>query len=172
MDADFLLLCRIYRGDEDAIETFVRRYYPQILRYCRLHLQGVEEPEDVTQEVFARFFQALPGYRHYGKLANFLYVIAGNLCRDCRKKQRPIPMEELPETALEITDALDEKLDVARALGQLPPELREVAALAFCQELRQKDIARILGIGLPLVKYRIKRARTLLAAYLGEEERP
>ena len=32
------------------------------------------------------------------------------------------------------------------------------------------DIARILGISLSLVKYRIGRARELLAAYLGKEK--
>ena len=33
-----------------------------------------------------------------------------------------------------------------------------------------KEITQILGIGLPLVKYRVKRARALLSAYLGKEE--
>ena len=35
-----------------------------------------------------------------------------------------------------------------------------------------EEIAKILGIGLPLVKYRIKRAKELLAVYLGTEEMP
>ena len=38
----------------------------------------------------------------------------------------------------------------------------------FLQEQKQKDIAVMLGIGLPLVKYRIRRARELLAGYLGD----
>ena len=43
--------------------------------------------------------------------------------------------------------------------------------LFFIQGLTQMQIAKILGIGVPLVKYRIKRARTLLAAILETEER-
>lgn len=170
MDADFLLLRRMHQGDEGAIEEFVRKYYPLILRYCRLHLWDAGEAEDVTQETFARFFRTLPQYQHYGKAANYLYVIAGNLCRDSFKKARPLALDDVPELAREETPALDRKLDVRRALDNLPPELREAAVLYYYQELPQSSIAKILGIGLPLVKYRLKRAKELLALYLGKEE--
>lgn len=129
MDADFLLLRRMHQGEEMAIEEFVRKYYPLILRYCRLHLWDDSFAEDVTQEVFARFFRSLPQYRHYGKLPNYLYVIAGNLCRDSCKKLRPISLEEVPEASAEQMPELERKLDVRRALDSLPPELREAAVL-------------------------------------------
>lgn len=170
MDADFLLLRRMHQGDEGAIEEFVRKYYPLILRYCCLHLWDAGEAEDVTQETFARFFRTLPQYQHYGKAANYLYVIAGNLCRDSFKKARPLALDDVPELAREETPVLDRKLDVRRALDSLPPELREAAVLYYYQELPQSSIAKILGIGLPLVKYRLKRAKELLALYLGKEE--
>ena len=170
MDADFLLLRRMHQGDEGAIEEFVRKYYPLMLRYCRLHLWDAGEAEDVTQETFARFFRTLPQYQHYGKAANYLYVIAGNLCRDSFKKARPLALDDVPELAREETPSLDRKLDVRRALDSLPPELREAAVLYYYQELPQSSIAKILGIGLPLVKYRLKRAKELLALYLGKEE--
>ena len=170
MDADFLLLRRMHQGDEGAIEEFVRKYYPLMLRYCRLHLWDAGEAEDVTQETFARFFRTLPQYQHSGKAANYLYVIAGNLCRDSFKKARPLALDDVPQLAREETPALDRKLDVRRALDNLPPELREAAVLYYYQELPQSSIAKILGIGLPLVKYRLKRAKELLALYLGKEE--
>ena len=158
------------QGDEEAIEEFVKKYYPMLLRYCRLHLPETGEAEDAVQEVFARFFATLPDYRHYGKAANYLYVIAGNLCRDSYKKIRPLPLEEVPEEAQEITPALDRRLDVRRALEGLPPELREAAVLYFYQELPQLSIAKILGISLPLVKYRIRRAKELLTLYWGTSD--
>ena len=170
MDADFLLLHRMRHGDDQAIEDFVRKYYPRVKRYCHLHIQDTGYAEDLTQETFARFFRTLSQYQHYGKAANYLYVIAGNLCRDHHKKPGEIPMEGLPEQSVYQTEALDLRLDVRRALEQLPSELREVTILYFFQELRQKEIARILGIGLPLVKYRIRRAKELLEQLLGKED--
>ena len=170
MDADFLLLHRMKHGDDQAIEDFVRKYYPMILRYCHLHIQDTGYAEDLTQETFVRFFRTLNQYQHYGKAANYLYVTAGNLCRDYHKKPEVIPMEELPEQPVNQMEALDLRMDVHRALEQLSPELREVTILYFFQELKQKEIARILGIGLPLVKYRIRRAKELLEQLIGKED--
>ncbi len=170
MDADFLLLHRMKHGDDQAIEDFVRKYYPMILRYCHLHIQDTGYAEDLTQETFTRFFRTLSQYQHYGKAANYLYVIAGNLCRDYHKKTEVIPMEELPEQPVYPMETLDLRLDVHRALALLPPELREVTILYFFQELKQKEIARILGISLPLVKYRIRRAKELLEQLIGTED--
>ena len=82
MDADFLLLHRMRNGDDQAIEDFVQKYYPMILRYCHIHIRDASYAEDLTQETFARFFRTLSQYQHYGKAANYLYVIAGKLCRD------------------------------------------------------------------------------------------
>ena len=59
MDSDFLLIRRMKNGDDTAIETFVQKYYPVILRYCHLHLSDKSYAEDATQEVFARFFRTL-----------------------------------------------------------------------------------------------------------------
>ena len=170
MDADFLLLHRMRHGETQAIEDFVRKYYPLILRYCHLHIRDFGFAEDLTQETFARFFRTLSQYQHYGKAANYLYVIAGNLCRDYHKKPGEIPMEELPEQPVYQMETLDLRLDIHRALEQLPPELREVTILYFFQELKQKEISKILGIGLPLVKYRIRRAKELLEQLIGKED--
>lgn len=170
MDSDFLLLHRMRSGDDQAVEAFVRKYYPKILRYCCLHIQDTVFAEDLTQETFVRFFRNLPQYQHYGKAENYLYVIAGNLCRDYYRKAAEQPMEELPEQSDWPMDSLELRMDVQLALEQLPQELREVIILYFFQEVSQKEIARILGIGLPLVKYRIKRAKELLAIYLGRED--
>ena len=170
MDADFLLLHRMRNGETQAIEDFVRKYYPRVLRYCHLHIRDVGYAEDLTQETFARFFRTLNQYQHYGKAANYLYVIAGNLCRDHHKRSDDIPMEELPEQPVYQMETLDLRLDIHRALEQLPPELLEVTILYFFQELKQKEIARILGVGLPLVKYRIRRAKELLEQLIGKED--
>ena len=129
MDADFLLLHRMRNGETQAIEDFVRKYYPVVLRYCHLHIRDFGFAEDLTQETFARFFRTFDQYQHYGKAANYLYVIAGNLCRDHHKRPPEIPVEELPEQLVHPMEALDLRLDVHLALEQLPPELREVTIL-------------------------------------------
>ena len=170
MDTDFLLIYRMKNGDDQAIDTFVRKYYPAILRYCHLHIKDHGYSEDMTQEVFAKFFRTLNQYQHYGKALNYLYVIASNICRDHYQKTEETPMDELPEQPSYEMDSLDLRFDVHTAIQRLPKELREVTILYFFQELKQKEIAKILGIDVPLVKYRIKRSKDLLAGYLGKED--
>lgn len=171
MDRDFLLVRRMKNGDEEAMECFVRKYYPAVLNYCRYHIMNTGYAEDLTQETFARFFRALGDYCHKGKVGNYLYVIAGNLCRDFYKKGREIAMDELPEGETAPFEDIDRKLDMERALAQLPDELREVVILHYFQELKLREAAEVLHIGLPLVKYRIKKAREELARILGREEK-
>ena len=170
MDRDFLLVQKIRMGDEKAIEIFVEKYYPRILSYCQVHIGDHGYAEDMTQETFERFFRSLKQYRHYGKAANYLYVIAANTCHDYHRKHKEIATETMPEQADTRADNAEERLDVQMAFKRLPEEVREVAVLYFLQEQKQKDIAVMLGIGLPLVKYRIRRARELLAGYLGDGE--
>ena len=97
MGEDTQLIRRMKNGDEAAIDEFVRKYYPQILQYCRLHSPDLCSAEDMTQETFLRFFRTLPNYQHYGKAANYLYVIAGNCCRDDWRRVKPLSLEEIPE---------------------------------------------------------------------------
>ena len=170
MDRDFLLVQKMRMGDEKASEIFVEKYYPRILSYCQVHIGDHGYAEDMTQETFERFFRSLKQYRHYGKAANYLYVIAANTCHDYHRKHKEIVTETMPEQADMRADKAEERLDVQMAFKRLPEEVLEVAVLYFLQEQKQKDIAVMLGIGLPLVKYRIRRARELLAGYLGDGE--
>ena len=170
LDGDFLLIQKMRNGDEEALELFVRSYYEPIFRYCAAHIRDRFLAEDLAQETFERFFRSFEDYKHWGKAANYLYSIAANACRDAFRRKRELPLEDVPEPAGAPLEQLDAALSVRAELDRLPEELRETAILYFLQELKQKDIARILGIGLPLVKYRIKRARELLTARLREEE--
>lgn len=169
MDADLMLLQKMRQGKEEAIEEFVRKHYPKILQYCHYHLQTVQDAEDVTQETFARFFASLERYKHYGKAANYLYVIAGNLCKDQYRKSQALPLEEVPEPSEDSLGRLDDKLDLQAAFRALPEDIQPAAVLFFLQERKQREIAKILDIGLPLVKYRIRKARQLLAHRLRKE---
>lgn len=171
MDQDFLLIREMKRGNEKAMETFVRRYYSQILRYCNFHCADRALAEDLTQETFLRFFRALAGYMYKGKTLNYLYSIARNLCIDQREKSREIVTEDIPEKGEERMGEVDERLVMEEALRQLPEALREVIVLRFFQELKLGEIAKILNIGVPTVKYRLKKALGLMEQELRKEDR-
>lgn len=86
MGIDYLYICQIKNGDAKAGERLIRKYYPEILRYCYLHIPDRGYAEDMTQETFVRFFDSLKRYEHRGKTQKYLYTIAANLCRNYHKK--------------------------------------------------------------------------------------
>lgn len=168
LDLDFLLVQKMRMGDEKAFEDFVAKYYPKILKYCQIHVRDQGYAEDLTQETFARFFRTFSRYEHSGKAANYLYTIASHACQDYYKRTKEFPCETLPETWDEYVPPPEESLLVDLALETLPQEIRDVAILFFIQGCRQADISKILGISLPLVKYRVRKAKELLSIYFQE----
>ncbi len=174
MNIDFLLIQKMKRGDENAFDEFVRKYYEEILKYCCYHCPDISYAEDLTQETFLHFFAKLSDYRYMGKTGNYLYTIAGNLCRDYYKKVKEnLPGEQTAEVQNCLqhsqTEEIFNKITVEAALNRLPDELREVIVLYYFQELKLAEISDILRIGLPLVKYRIKQAKMRLEKLLREE---
>ncbi|MDE6149684.1 MAG: RNA polymerase sigma factor [Ruminococcus sp.] len=174
MHSDFLLIRRMKQGEEEAFDLFVHKYYKEILAYCGYRCSDKEYAEDITQETFVRFFAKLSDYNHRGKTKNYLYTIAGNLCKDYFKKIKDIPVEESElSTRIEFVEHPMEnvlnKLTVEWALKQLPNELSEVVTLYYFQELKLTEIADILHISVPLVKYRLKQAKMRLGKLFQEE---
>lgn len=174
MDIDFLLIQKMRHGDENAFDVFVRKYYKDILKYCSYHCPDTACAEDLTQETFLHFFEKLSGYRYIGKTKNYLYTIAGNLCKDyCRKaKERLLENASIKaQNSLRPseTEVILNKITVEVALKSLPDELKEVVVLYYFQGLKLAEISGILQIGLPLVKYRIRQAKVQLKKLLREE---
>lgn len=119
---------------------------------------------------FCTIFAGLAAYEYQGKTKNYLYTIAGNLCGIFTERVGKFPWnQQVFEQEKEENGKLEkvaERLDMEQALRKLPEELREVLILYYFQELKLREIAKVLQIGLPLAKYRIKRAKEQLALLL------
>ena len=171
MDIDYLYIRKIKNGDTQAGERLIRKYYPEILRYCYLHIPDRGYAEDMTQETFVCFFDSLKRYDHQGKTRNYLYTIAANLCRNYYKKIKELPMDDVTEQKVEPIPKVETKLDIYAALNQLPLELKEVTILYFFRDRTQKEIASILNISPTLVRRRLERSKQHLREFLEKEER-
>lgn len=173
--SDFLLIRKIKQGDDTALDLFVHKYYQAILTYCHYHCPDKAYVEDLTQETFVRFFTKLSDYHYRGKTLNYLYTIAGNLCKDYTKKIKEVLLEEnelMEESNLEeyqMENVLN-KIFIEQALKQLPHELSEVVTLYYFQELKLTEISDKLQIGLPLVKYRLRQTKKQLEKLVRKEE--
>ena len=156
-------------------ELLYEEFWDKLEHFCYKLCRDDGRAEDLTQETFIRFFTRLPDYHYKGKTLNYLYTIAGNLCKDYLKKTKEILLEE--NESLEGNQAEENQTEqilnrvlIEQVLGQLPDESREVLTLYYFQELKLTEISGKLQIGLPLVKYRLQKARKQLKELLGKEE--
>lgn len=147
------------------LERTIRKCYDEIFLYCYHRVGNRAVAEDLCQDTFVSFIEHYAECRHIGRTKNYLYTIAGNKCRDFYRKNRSIPMEELPEQ--DTKESLEELAVVRQMVSALPDELREVIVLRYFQNLKYADIALVLGISSSLAKYRVKKAIRQLAEMEG-----
>lgn len=172
MLTDFLLIQRMKQGNEQAFDTFVRKYYNEILKYCSYHCYDTAYAEDLTQETFINFFTKLSEYHFQGKTKNYLYTIAGNLCKNHFKKKKDILMHDEELVAYGMSNDMEQIVDrmfIDSAINSLPKELKEVTVLYYLDELKISEIAAKLQISVSLTKYRLTNARKQLK-FFGREE--
>ena len=116
---DFLLIRKMKQGDDNAFDLFVHKYYQEILSYCYHHCFDQTYAEDLTQETFIRFFTKLSDYHYKGKTLNYLYTIAGNLCKDYLKRTKETLLEENEFEEENQTEQILNRVLIEQVLEQL-----------------------------------------------------
>ena len=99
------------------------------------------------------------------KLKGIDDINSAEIYKNCYIKIPRSQAVKLPEDSYFIVDLIG--LNVYTDKGE---EFRQVIDLYYFQEMKLTEIASVLGIGLPLVKYRLKQARNRLQVFLGKEE--
>lgn len=149
--------------DEGEIETLILENYKCIYRYCFYHVRNREVAQDITQDVFLKFIKEIDRYKEYGRLKNYLYVIAKNSIRDYIRKTKNVNLKLVEEGYDD--GGIDKKLmqmSIWEALDSLDDLDKEIIILRYYQELRIKDISQIIDIPASTVRYKLKNAEKTL----------
>lgn len=182
--SDEELVIRCQNDDHAAFAVLVNRYKDRI-HWLVKRMVGGPEDEDLTQEVFIKVYQAVPGFRGGSTFKTWIYKIAHNHClSELRKKGRRgehLSIEEegdeklhclLPDARHGLEEEI-EKRDLSRSIRtlmeRLPPQYREVLTLFYLQQAKYEEIAEIMGLPLGTVKTHIHRARLRLRDLLLAE---
>lgn len=175
-DAD--LLSRSQQGDQAAYGELVQRYYRLVATVAfRLGLRA-DAAQDVTQEVFLRAWQQLPGFRPQGERSfrAWLCRISHNLTVDVLRRARPEALlDEEPVPTLQGRDGnpavaylrAEAAAEMRALVAQLPPACRIVLALREFEGLSYGEISHALDIPLGTVMSRLSYARTALRKALA-----
>lgn len=139
---------------------------PRLRRFARA-LAGADAADDLVQSACERALRAQGTWQPGTRLDSWLFQIIRNLWIDgLRSRGRAGPREaidDVPELigddGRRITEASLTLQNVRRAMGDLPPEQREVLVLVCVEELSYRETADVLSIPIGTVMSRLSRAR-------------
>jgi RNA polymerase sigma factor (sigma-70 family) len=161
---DAMLVSACLSGDENAWNELVDRFarYVYAIATQAFSLRA-DDAEDVFQEVFARVYDRLNTLRDPEALRPWIAQLTRRECIDrIRASNREAPTEELPDSAEETMDHLEEAFDVHLALDTLPGECREVIDRFFCRDESYRTIGEELGLPAGTIASRISRCLSRL----------
>lgn len=144
--------------------------YDKIYKYCYFKVNNREVAEDLTQEVFLKYFSQT-SYVDKGKLLAYLYTISRNKCIDYYRVQKV----ETLDNNLNSTSSPDKTNDVitnivvSNALTKLDNELHEIIILRFASGFEIGEIAKMLNISRFAVYRKINKALKELKQELKED---
>ncbi|HEU4677574.1 MAG TPA: sigma-70 family RNA polymerase sigma factor [Candidatus Paceibacterota bacterium] len=157
--------------EQEFIETFTT-YGDAIFRFSLMKVSQVELAEDMTQEVFMRYWQYLRDDREITNCRALLYAIANNMAKDWYKKKKAESLDahivagrEPAETGMD-AEALATYREVLEAAEGLDERDKEVVLLRFVEGLEPRDIAECLGETANAVSVRLNRAAQKLRMHL------
>ena len=163
---DLDVLRKAQRGDERAFSIILNAYETPVYNYVLRMVGDRALAEDLSQEIFLRIYQGLPGFSLRCRFTTWLFQVAKNRVLDElrareRKPQSSLTLDDLPP--LEVVDAPPERVEmidgVWRAVAALNPDLKMALLLRDVVGLSYTEIADTLEITLATVKWRIFKAR-------------
>ncbi len=159
----------------EAHVTFVIRSLA-VLRVPRASL------DDAAQEVFVVVFRKLAGFEGRSALRTWIYGIVLHVARAFRRTahQRHLgnaedvfPLAEVlaaPHGTLEAVERADDLRRLARALGTLADDRREVLVACDLERLPVPELAETLGENVNTVYSRLRVARQELVAAVARDQ--
>jgi len=173
---DFALLRKAQRGDERAFAVILRSYELPVFNYVLRTVGDRGLAEDLTQDIFLRVYQGLPGFSLRCRFTTWLFQVAKNrLLDELRARERrpyaAVNIEDAPP--IDVVDAPPERTEtidaVWRAVALLNPDLKMSLLLRDVVGLSYHEIADSLEITLATVKWRIYKAREEVQLALERE---
>ncbi|MDQ4144510.1 MAG: sigma-70 family RNA polymerase sigma factor [Actinomycetota bacterium] len=172
--SDEALLQEVLSGDHSAYSVLMRRHEDRIFGLALRMTGDRADALDATQDAFISAFRQAAKFRGESSFGTWLYRIAINATRDLLRKKRrlPEPMADPSDRAdgaeRRMEDAVGDRLDLGRALHDVPEEYREAVMLHDLGGIPYEEIARLADVPIGTVKSRISRGRRLLAKALEQ----
>lgn len=154
-------------------EEIYSTYWQQIFRLCMGYVNDRELARDLTQETFVSVWRQLPNFRHESSISTWIFRIASNQClRQVEKQKRFQGSSVIPQLKDEETISREPEIQLLyRFVSELPEVDRLIISMEL-EDIKQAEIALVVGLSESNVRVRIHRIKEKLAKkfkeYAGE----
>ena len=166
-----------------GFEQVMEFYMPMVYRIAFSRLKNREEAEDITQDVFLRYYKANPSFENEEHRKAWLIRCAVNrantVAGSARFRHRASAQglentdDSESENAADLTaqsfEQAQRRSGVLDAVARLPEKYRVVIHLFYFEDMPIAQISRALGAKESTIKSQLSRARAMLKPLLGEE---
>lgn len=146
-------------------------YWQKVYRICMGYVNDHDWAKDIAQETFMIVLQELSKFRNEASVGTWIFRIASNQCLKQLERQNRMPKTNVPETLAE-TSLPDTERQVEflyKCISELPETDRIIISLEL-EDVRQADIAQIVGISETNVRVRIHRIKEKLTSKFAHYE--
>lgn len=181
MLSDEILAGQVLQGEMAAYEELVNRYKKSVFHIVYRMVGQYQEAEDIAQEVFLLVYEKLYQFDRSKKFGPWIHRIAVNTTISHLRKRKKVinisfdetygrPYENYPTLLdgdpAQIFERKEIMEDISSAMQELPDNYRTVLVLRYQMDMKNPEIADVLGISKENVEVKIHRARKSLRRVL------
>ncbi|MCC6244337.1 MAG: RNA polymerase sigma factor [Gemmatimonadaceae bacterium] len=160
------------RGDRQAFERIYRAHVDRVFSLCARMISDRRTAEEITQDVFVRVWQKLPGFRGDAAFSTWVHRVAVNVVLSHRKSggliaAHTVHDDDAIHSVASRSVAVGDRMDLDAAIAELPRGARTVFVLHDVEGFTHEEIGEQLGITPGGSKAQLHRARLLLRTALS-----
>lgn len=175
MDESKTLYKEFLKGKKEAFDQIMDLYAENLVYFIQRYVRNVDVAQDIAQDVFVYILLHKEKYNFKYSLKTYLYTIGKTRALNYLKREKRI-VELKEDMVYDVDKELEEfifndenKRNLKQAMNKLSREYQIIIYLADIEELKYKDICKILNKTLSQVKMMIYRARKKLKEILSKE---
>jgi RNA polymerase sigma factor (sigma-70 family) len=183
---DIALVARTQAGEAAAFDELVVKYSPRLYGLVYNMTSNHEDTNDLLQDVFAKAYRSINGFRGKSSFYTWIHSIAVNMTINFLKKRGRRFQMSLDDVDLNIqndkefieltassspvreADLGELQLKLNESMQKLSPEHRAVVTMFDIQGMPHAEISKILGVSEGTVRSRLFYAHRQLQAHLEE----
>lgn len=179
MRTDEQLIEAILARNEHALHEFYYRYKKKLLLFIRGKVEKEPDCEEILQDTFFAFLEALRDFHGKSSVKTFLFSICHHKVIDYyrRKKLRHIVFSQLPQLEnlvsplLQPEESFDETVireKISRVFSSILPRYRDILYYKYVEGRSVEEIASLMHLSFKSAESRLFRARkAFVEAYVS-----